>query len=81
MDFFRYCSIPRFFASALLVPFLFQSLGGTLSVYADGDTNPPVVTIIGSDPMDTPFGSPFSDPGATWTDDTDGSGTLISANS
>ena len=46
-------------------------------VYA-ADTIPPVLSILGSDPMNTAYGYPFTDPGAGWTDNIDGSGIVLS---
>ncbi len=47
----------------------------------DPDIFPPVVTLSGSTPMDVEFGGPFVDPGATWTDNVDGSGVIAGYNS
>lgn len=47
-------------------------------VFADLDTVPPVITITGSNPMDVIVGSPFTDPGATATDDIDHVVTVVS---
>tara|TARA_B100000315_G_scaffold248576_1_gene278610 strand:+ start:59 stop:541 length:483 start_codon:yes stop_codon:yes gene_type:complete len=37
------------------------------------DATPPVLTLIGADPLVHPAGTPFTDPGATATDAVDGS--------
>jgi len=41
--------------------------------------NPPIVELNGGD-MDVPLNGTFNDPGAKWTDITDGSGTIAKAN-
>ena len=43
------------------------------------DTAAPVVTLNGEASMAVALGSVFADPGATWTDNMDGSGTIASA--
>ena len=55
------------------------SLTRTVNVtFASGsDTIPPVVTLIGSSPIDVLSGSVYVDSGATWTDNVDGSGSLL----
>ena len=64
-----------------LLTFTSQSIGVMpLAVYA-ADTTPPVLTILGSDPYSTSFGTGFTDPGASWIDDTDGSGIVLNATS
>ena len=45
------------------------------------DTTPPVVTLSGSASMTIAHGSVFSDAGATWTDNVDGTGTIALASS
>lgn len=45
------------------------------------DTIPPVVTLNGSNLLNLFIGDTFTDPGASWTDDVDGSGTLANASS
>jgi len=45
------------------------------------DTTPPVVTLVGSGTISIFSGSSFSDSGATWTDNVDGSGTIATYNS
>jgi hypothetical protein len=41
------------------------------------DTIPPVITLIGSGNITISAGSAYTDAGATWTDNVDGSGTLV----
>lgn len=45
------------------------------------DTTAPVVTLSGSTPVTVLSGSVFSDEGATWTDNVDGSGVIANYNS
>lgn len=45
------------------------------------DNTPPVVTLSGSENITVDIGMSFVDPGATWTDDTDGAGVISSAQS
>lgn len=76
MSFFYSPKIRRFTATLALLSFIVQIFGVSPSlVYAD-DTTPPVLTLIGSDPMDTAYGQPFTDPGAEYIDDTDGTGSI-----
>jgi trimeric autotransporter adhesin len=49
------------------------SVTRTISVV---DTTAPSMTLSGSTPMTVAHGSIFSDPGATWTDIVDGSGSV-----
>lgn len=41
------------------------------------DTTPPVIALLGDNPLELPFGSQFFDPGARATDDTDGDLTSV----
>ena len=43
------------------------------------DTTPPLVTLVGSSLITLTVGSPFTDPGASWSDAVDGTGQLLSA--
>jgi Domain of unknown function (DUF5011)/Bacterial Ig-like domain len=52
-----------------------------VTVVAAPDTTPPVVTLSGSATMTISYGSLFSDPGADWTDNFDGSATINPASS
>ena len=54
-----------FNGGANILELTFTSQGG-------GDVTPPVITITGDNPLNWPFGTPYVDPGATATDDTDG---------
>lgn len=45
------------------------------------DTNPPTVTLLWNSSISLSIGTPFTDPGATWSDTVDGTGTLSSASS
>lgn len=45
------------------------------------DTTPPVVTLIGSWTISINQGSGFSDPGASWSDNIDGTGLILTATS
>lgn len=45
------------------------------------DSIAPVVTLVGSGNMDIALGATWSDSGATWTDNVDGTGTILSATS
>jgi large repetitive protein len=47
----------------------------------EADVTAPIVTITGFTPMDVEFGGPFVDPGADWTDNVDGTGTIAGYNS
>lgn len=49
--------------------------GNTISFSPDGTA--PVVTLIGSNPLTLTVGDTFTEPGASWTDDIDGSGTTF----
>ena len=44
------------------------------------DTTHPVVTLVGSGTVNISQGATYTDSGATWTDNRDGSGTLSVAN-
>ena len=50
----------------------------TVERRAAADTEPPVLTLIGDDPMTAPYGSVFTDPGAEAVDNLDGSWTVYS---
>jgi hypothetical protein len=52
---------------------------GTVNVSAAPDTPPPVITLIGANPMNLTVGDTYSDPGATAIDDVDGniSGSIV----
>ena len=74
MGIFSNRKIRYFVAHLTLWSFIFHIFGlsALQIVYAD-DVTPPVVTIIWADPLIIAHGSTFSDPGASWTDDVDGS--------
>ena len=42
-----------------------------------GDTTPPVVTLSGSNSISTNLNTLFFDPGASWTDNIDGTGNIF----
>ena len=56
------------------------SISRTVNVIAVPDVTPPVVTLVGGN-VTLEYGSGFSDDGATWTDNIDGSGTIAFATS
>jgi hypothetical protein len=45
------------------------------------DLTPPVVVLIGASSIVVSAGNTFTDPGATWTDNVDGTGTILVATS
>lgn len=50
-----------------------ESLPSTVGIdIISGDTVPPVLTLLGSNPLEVEVGSPFTDPGAAALDDVDG---------
>jgi hypothetical protein len=53
------------------------NIGTTIQYAFTVDRTSPVVTLIGSNPMSVAIGSTFSDPGATWADSRDGTGTIL----
>ncbi len=53
----------------------------TVTVVSAPDTTPPVVTLSGSASMTVAYGSVFTDSGADWTDDFDGSASITAASS
>ncbi len=53
--------------------------GGVISpalIIAPSDNTPPTITLNGVSPMDIEWGLIFTDPGATWTDNVDGTGNV-----
>jgi hypothetical protein len=66
----------------LLISVLITGMIFIFSSCKKKDTIPPVITIIGDNPMLIDVGSTFTDPGATATDDTDGdiSAAIVSTN-
>lgn len=57
------------------------NIGVSMSYGFTVDQISPVVTLSGSSPMSLVTGGVFSDPGATWADTIDGTGTILSATS
>jgi len=44
---------------------------------APADTTAPVITLIGVNPTNVPYLGPYTEPGATWTDAVDGTGSAL----
>ncbi len=55
--------------------------GSTLATVANIDTTPPVVTLSGSATLTLVQGALYTEDGASWTDNVDGSGDILSPNS
>ena len=53
----------------------------TVNVLLMSDNIAPIVTIVGSQNINIVQGSTYADSGATWTDNVDGSGTLVASGS
>jgi hypothetical protein len=49
-----------------------DSQGTGIIIDDDAPNDPPVITLLGANPLDVEFGSSYTDPGATATDDVDG---------
>ena len=52
--------------------------GSTTATVTNIDTTPPVITLVGSGTQTLFSGSLWTDSGATWTDNVDGTGTIAS---
>ena len=53
--------------------------GSVTATVSNIDTTPPVISLIGSGSITVQKDSVYTDSGATWTDNVDGSGTLVAS--
>jgi subtilisin family serine protease len=59
----------------------YSALSSVVAAPPVEDTEPPVITLIGSNPMNLTVGDTFTDPGATVTDNVDATTTIMGAGS
>jgi uncharacterized repeat protein (TIGR03806 family) len=66
-------------SAGLMMALMFGCSGGGSSSDDEPDTTPPIITLLGDNPLEVSYAAEFIDPGATATDNLDGSVAVVAS--